>query len=206
MKGIIGRKCGMTQVYAENGKVVPVTVIEAGPCAVVQVKTRKRDGYAAIQLGFDEIKAARTNKPMQGHFAGPKVTPRRRLHEFRFDEAEGFEAGGEVRADIFEIGDMVDVQGVSKGRGFQGGVKRHGFSGQPASHGSKQHREMGSIGQCATPGRVWKGHRMPGHMGARTTTTRNLEVVQVDAERNLLVVKGAIPGANKEFVYVSKRN
>lgn len=205
MKGLIGRKCGMTQVYAENGKVVPVTVIEAGPCPVVQVKSDDRDGYCAVQLGFDEVKTSRANKPQQGHFARSGTSPRRRLHEFRFAGAEALQAGSELRADVFQVGDIVDVQGVSKGRGFQGGVKRHGFGGQPASHGSKQHREMGSIGQCATPGRVWKGHRMPGHLGARTTTIRNLEVVQVDAERNLLVVKGAIPGANKEIVYVKKR-
>lgn len=205
MKAIIGRKRGMTQIYAEGGRVLPVTVIEAGPCPVVQVKTVERDGYNALQIGFDEMKPTRVNKPMTGHFQRAGITPRRRLQEVRMEDVSEFTPGSELRADVFAVGDIVDVQGVSKGKGFQGGMKRYGFSGGKGSHGAKNHRELGSIGQCATPAKVWKGHRMAGHTGARTITVRNLEVVQVDAERNLLVLRGAVPGPCNEFVTIKKR-
>jgi large subunit ribosomal protein L3 len=205
MKGLIGRKVGMTQLFNAAGDVVPVTVIEAGPCPVVQVKTPARDGYAALQLGFGVRKARRTSRALQGHFARAGVAPQRRLTEVRFPGAEEVAPGTLIRADLFRVGEHVDVSGVSRGKGFQGGMRRWGFDGTPDSHGAKAHREPGSIGQCATPGRVWKGHHMAGHTGARRVTMRNLEVIQVDAERNVLVLRGAVPGARNGLVLVRKR-
>ena len=217
MKGIIGRKRGMTQVWSAAGQVVPVTVIEAGPCPVVQVKTVAKDGYDALQLGFGTARTweqtpgkrtphgRRPSRAMKGHFAKAGVPAAQTLREIRFTNAAEYAAGSQVKADIFQVGEIVDVRGVSRGRGFQGGVKRYGFRGGPRAHGSKAHREPGSIGQCATPGRVWKGHRMAGHMGARTITARHLEVVQVDPERNLLLLKGAVPGAPNGYLLIRKR-
>lgn len=217
MKGIIGRKRGMTQVWSTAGQVVPVTVIEAGPCPVVQVKTVAKDGYDALQLGFGTARTwepqpgkrtphgRRPSKAMKGHFAKAGVLATQTLSEIRFTGAADWKAGSEVKADIFKVGEIVDVRGMSRGRGFQGGVRRYGFAGGPRAHGSKAHREPGSIGQCATPGRVWKGHRMAGHMGARMVTARQVEVVQVDAARNLLLLKGSVPGASNGFLLIRKR-
>jgi large subunit ribosomal protein L3 len=203
MKGIIGRKVGMTRIFNEDGKVVPVTVIEAGPCPVVQVKTEDHDGYDAIQLGFGAGKEGRTNKPLMGHFRKSGAAPVRLLREVRLDDASGVEAGSQIKADIFKVGERVKVTGFSKGKGFQGVVKRWGFRGGPDSHGSKAHREPGSIGQCATPAKVWKNRRMPGHAGHRRVTVTNLEVVQVDPERNLIAVRGAVPGHVRSYVLVT---
>lgn len=193
MKGILGKKVGMTQVFDETGEVIPVTVIEAGPCYVTQIKSTKKDGYEAIQLGFGEAK--RINKPLRGHL--PKGVPDlRNLREVRVEDISQYEIGQKIDAGIFAVGDLVDVTGVSKGKGFSGVMKRHGFAGGPATHGqSDRSRAPGSVGSTSTPGRVWKGLRMAGHMGDRRTTVQNLEVVLVDPERNLLAVKGAVPGA-----------
>ena len=202
MKGIIGRKLGMTRIFNEDGKVVPVTVIEAGPCPVVQVKTKDRDGYDAIQLGFGERKEHRTNKPLMGHFKKSGVPSVALLREVRVDDASAVEVGSQVKADIFEAGERIKITGFSKGKGFQGVVKRWGFGGGPDSHGSKTHREAGSIGQCATPAKVWKNRKMPGHAGNRRVTVKNIEVVNVDAEKNLIAVRGAVPGHVKSYVMV----
>ncbi|HEM61136.1 MAG TPA: 50S ribosomal protein L3 [Chloroflexi bacterium] len=200
MKGILGKKVGMTQIFDETGEVIPVTVIEAGPCYVTQIKSAKVDGYEALQLGFGEAK--RVNKPQRGHL--PKGVPDLRyLREVRVDDISGYEVGQKLDAGIFAVGDLVDVTGVSKGKGFAGGMKRHGFRGGPATHGqSDRARAPGSIGSTSTPGRVWKGMRMAGHMGDHRTTVQNLEVVLVDPERNLLAVKGAVPGAKGRLVAV----
>ena len=203
MKGIIGRKVGMTRIFNEDGKVVPVTVIEAGPCPVVQVKTKDHDGYDAIQLGFGARKEQRTNKPLMGHFGKSGVAPVKMLREVRLDEASGVDVGSKVQADIFKVGERVKVTGFSKGKGFQGVVKRWGFAGGPDSHGSKTHRQGGSIGQCATPAKVWKNRKMPGHAGNRRVTVKNIEVVQVDPEKNLIAVRGAVPGHVRSYVLVT---
>jgi large subunit ribosomal protein L3 len=198
MIGIVGRKLGMTRVFTPEGLSIPVTVIEAEPNRVTQVRTAETDGYSAIQVTTGTRRATRVTKPMAGHFAKANVEAGRGLWEFRLDQGEGADlaAGSEVKVDIFEAGQSVDVRGVSKGKGYQGGVKRHNFKMQDATHGnSLSHRAPGSIGQRQTPGRVFKGKRMAGHMGAVNCTAQNLEVVRVDAERNLLLVKGAIPGA-----------
>lgn len=202
MKGIIGRKLGMTRIFNDKGESVPVTVIEAGPCPVVEVKTKDQHGYDAIQIGFGPLRKKRVNKPMQGHFQKAGVEPTRILREIRVDDASGFEVGSEIKADIFEVGEKVSVTGFSKGKGFQGVVKRWGFGGCGDSHGSKSHRKPGSIGQCATPSRVWKNKKMGGHAGNRRVTVRNLEVVRVDPERNVIAVKGAVPGHTKSYVIV----
>ncbi len=194
MPGLIGKKVGMAQVFDEQGNVVPVTVVEAGPCTVVQVKTPERDGYRAVQLGFDPIDEKRANRPMTGHFKACGTGTFRTLREFRFEEGE-YEPGQHITADIFEPGARVIVTGLSKGRGFQGVVRRHHFSGGPETHGAKTHDEPGSIGQSAYPSRVHKGKKLPGHMGNARCTVRNLRVVGVDAERNLLWIRGALPGA-----------
>jgi large subunit ribosomal protein L3 len=200
-KGILGRKIGMTQVFDENGRAVPVTLIEAGPCHIAQVKRVETDGYAAIQLAFGEKK--RTTKPMAGHLGRANLKSARYLVELRLDDASEYSLGDEVKADIFEVGETVDVIGVTKGKGFAGGMKRHNFKGLGASHGTqKKHRSPGSIGACATPARVFKGTRMAGHMGHVRVTTLNLQVIQADAERNLLLVKGAIPGPRGGLVMV----
>jgi large subunit ribosomal protein L3 len=203
MKGIIGRKLGMTRIFNEDGTAVPVTVIEAGPCPVVQVKTKDRDGYDAIQLGFGKRKEQRTNKPLMGGFKKSGVEPVALLREVRLDDAPAVEVGSQVKADVFKVGEKVRITGFSKGKGFQGVVKRWGFGGGPDSHGSKAHRQPGSIGQCATPAKVWKNRKMPGHAGHRRVTVKNIEVVKVDAEKNLIAVRGAVPGHVRSYVMVT---
>ncbi len=202
-KAILGRKLGMTQVWGDGDRLVPVTVIEAGPCLVSQVKTVKRDGYSAVQLAFGEVKPSKVNKPAAGHFAKAGVEPKRHLAEVRLEDGDGgLKVGDEVKVDIFEPGGQVHVTGTSKGKGFQGVMKRHNFRGGPGGHGSHFHREPGSVGQCATPSRVFKGLGLPGHMGDETVTVRNLEVVRVDAEQNLLLVKGAVPGGKNGLLMI----
>ena len=193
-KGIIGRKIGMTQIFDENGVVIPVTVIEAGPCVVAQVKTVEKDGYNAVQLGFGEVKDKKINKPEKGHFAKSKLANKKHLREFRLDSIEGVNVGDEVKADIFEAGEKIDVQGITKGKGFQGVIKRHGQHRGPMGHGSMYHRRPGSMGSTSTPGRVFKGKKLPGHMGVQTVTIQNLDVVRVDMDKNVLLVKGSVPG------------
>ena len=194
MKAIIGKKIGMTQIFDETGKVIPVTVIEAGPCTIAQVKTVESDGYNAIQLAYGEVKESKVNKPEKGHFAKAGITPKKHLREFRVDEIESYKVGDEVKADTFAIGDRVDVQGTSKGKGFQGVIKRHGQSRGPMGHGSMYHRRPGSMGSTSTPGRVFKGKKLPGHMGVETITIQNLDVVRVDLDKNVILVKGSVPG------------
>ena len=192
-KGILGRKIGMTQVFDEEGRAVPVTVVEAGPCRVTQLKTQESDGYTAVQLGFGEAK--RTNKPMAGHLAKSGVPSARHLVEMRLDDVSEFSLGAELKADVFEAGEIVDVIGVTKGKGFAGGMKRHNFKGLSATHGTqRKHRSPGSIGACATPARVFKGTRMAGHMGHVRVTTLNLKIIKSDPERNILLIRGAVPG------------
>ncbi|MGH2752701.1 MAG: 50S ribosomal protein L3 [Actinomycetota bacterium] len=201
VKGILGRKIGMTQVFDEDGHAVPVTVLEAGPCRVAQTKTPEKDGYTAAQLAFGEAK--RTNKPTAGHYAKAGLAPARHLVELRLESLEEYALGSEIRADVFEAGEIVDVIGVTKGKGFAGAMKRHGFKGLSASHGTqKKHRSPGSIGGCATPARVFKGTRMAGHMGHVRVTTLNLKVIKVDPERNLMLVRGAVPGPRGGLVMV----
>ena len=194
-KGLIGKKIGMTQIFDEQGKVIPVTVIEAGPCVVAQVKTVETDGYDAIQLGFGDIKESKINKPEKGHFAKSKLTPKKHLREFRLDSVENIKVGDGLKADTFTAGDQLDIQGTSKGKGFQGVIKRHGQSRGPMGHGSMYHRRPGSMGPTSTPGRVFKGKKLPGHMGCQTITIQNLEVVRVDLDKNVILVKGSVPGA-----------
>ena len=194
-KGIIGKKIGMTQIFDERGNVIPVTVIEAGPCVVAQVKTVETDGYNAIQLGFGEIKDKHINKPEKGHFAKAKLDNKKHLREFKVEDIENYKVGDEVKADIFAAGEKVDVQGTSKGKGFQGVIKRHGQSRGPMGHGSMYHRRPGSMGPTSTPGRVFKGKKLPGQMGRDTITIQNLDVVRVDMDKNVILVKGSVPGA-----------
>ena len=193
-KGLIGKKIGMTQIFNEEGKVIPVTVIEAGPCVVSQVKTEETDGYNSIQLGFGAIKESKVNKPERGHFTKANIAPARYLREFRVDSIEDVKVGDELKADIFMAGDKIDIQGTSKGKGFQGVIKRHGQHRGPMGHGSMYHRRPGSMGSTSTPGRVFKGKKLPGHMGAETVTIQNLEVVRVDLDKNVILVKGSVPG------------
>ena len=193
-KAIIGKKVGMTQIFDEQGKAIPVTVIEAGPCVVAQVKTNETDGYNAIQLGFGDVKESKLNKPEIGHFTKSKLTLKKHLREFRVDSVDGVKVGDELKADVFTKGDKVDIQGTSKGKGFQGVIKRHGQSRGPMGHGSMYHRRPGSMGSTSTPGRVFKGKNLPGHMGANTITIQNLEVVSVDLDKNVILVKGSVPG------------
>ena len=203
VKGILGRKLGMTQVWDENNKIIPVTVIEAGPCVVTQVRTPERDGYNAIQLGFGAIKAKSVTKPAQGHFQAAEATPRRHLLEIRTSDASEYELGKDVTADIFADHDLVDVIGVTKGKGTAGVMKRHGFSGLGAGHGvHRKHRSPGSIGECSTPSKIFKGMRMAGHMGVQRKTVSNLTIAKVDAERGLILVKGAVPGPKNALVVV----
>ena len=192
-KAILGKKIGMTQIFDEKGVAIPVTVIEAGPCTVVQVKTKDADGYEAIQLGFGEVKEKKLIKPMKGHFTKANVTPKKHLSEFRLDEIS-YNVGDEIKADIFSVGETVDVTGTSKGKGFQGVIKRHGQSRGPMGHGSMYHRRPGSMGSTSTPGRVYKGKNLPGHMGHETVTVQNLEIVKVDLDKNVLLIKGSVPG------------
>ena len=193
MKAIIGKKIGMTQIFDENGYVIPVTVIEAGPCTVAQVKSVETDGYNAVQLGFGEVKDKHINKPEKGHFAKSKLSAKKHLREFRVEEAD-VKVGDEVKADVFAAGDKIDVQGTTKGKGFQGVIKRHGQSRGPMGHGSMYHRRPGSMGSTSTPGRVFKGKKLPGHMGVQTVTIQNLDVVRVDMDKNVILVKGSVPG------------
>ncbi|MFQ5967609.1 MAG: 50S ribosomal protein L3 [Acidimicrobiia bacterium] len=204
MKAIVGEKVGMTQIFDEDARAVPVTVIQAGPCRVVQIKTPETDGYSAIQLSFQELAPGKANQPMTGHFAKAGVPPSRHLVEVRVDDPESYELGQEIKvSDVLAPGRKADVTGLSKGKGFQGVMKRHNFSGQGASHGvHKVHRAPGAIGACATPSRVFRGKRMPGRMGAERTTILNLEVVAIDDERDLLLLGGAVPGRRGSVVIV----
>ena len=193
-KTIIGRKVGMTQIFDEKGSVVPVTVIEAGPCNVVQVKTVETDGYNAIQLGFGEVKEYKVNKPTMGHFKKASVSAQKHLREFRVEDLSNIKVGDVIKVDKFSAGDIVDIQGTSKGHGFQGVIKRHGQSRGPMGHGSMYHRRPGSMGSTSTPGRVFKGKKLPGHMGVETVTIQNLKIVAVDLDKNVILVKGSVPG------------
>jgi large subunit ribosomal protein L3 len=205
MQGILGKKVGMTQVFGDKGVMVPVTVLEVGPCLVVQRKTTETDGYEAVQIGLVEKRAPRNvTKPQQGHFKKAGVAPTRRLQEFAIDAGEEWKAGDEVKASIFEAGEYVDVVGTSKGKGFQGVVKRHGFRGGRATHGSMFHRAPGSIGASSFPSRVYPGMRAAGRMGGKRNTAKNLRVVQVDAERNVILVSGAVPGATGSYVSIRR--
>ena len=201
MKGILGKKIGMTQIFTEHGEVIPVTVVEAGPVVVTQVKTTENDGYTAIQVGFGDAKEKSLNKPQKGHLAAAN-TLKKHLKEFRVDSVEGYTVGQEIKADLFAAGELIDVTGISKGKGFQGPIKRHGQSRGPETHGSRYHRRPGSMGACSYPGRVFKNKKLAGHMGSVKVTVQNLEVVKVDAEKNLLLIKGAIPGAKGSVVTV----
>ena len=199
-KAILTTKIGMTQVFGDNGILIPVTVLQAGPLYVTQVKTVDNDGYAAIQVGFGDIRETLVNKPRKGHFAKAGVANKRHLREFRFDNAADYKVGQEIKADIFTVGDRIDAVGKTKGKGFQGAIKRHNLSRGPMKHGSKHHRHAGSNGAATTPGRVFKGKHMPGHMGAVRATVQNLEIVRIDAEKNLILVKGAVPGPKKSLI------
>ncbi|WP_316607009.1 50S ribosomal protein L3 [uncultured Ruminococcus sp.] len=202
-KALIGKKIGMTQIFDEKGKVVPVTVVEAGPCVVSQVKTVETDGYNAIQMGFGDIKPKHVTKPLQGHFKKADVAPKRILKEFRFDDCAAYELGQVIKADLFETGDKVDVTGKSKGKGYAGVIKRWNFGRLKETHGSGPvARHGGSMGACSSPSRVWKGKKMAGHLGAEKVTVQNLAVVKIDAEDNLIAIKGAIPGANGGYVVI----
>lgn len=204
-KAIMAKKIGMTQIFAENGILIPVTVLEAGPCVVTQKKTEENDGYTAIQVGFGEITEKHVNKPSKGHFDKAGVAATKILKEFRMDNIDAYEVGSEIKVDIFEAGEKVDVSGVSKGKGFQGAIKRHNQHRGPMAHGSKYHRGVGSLSSATTPGKVKKGKKMPGHMGSVSVTVQNLEVVRADADKNLLLIKGAVPG-NKGSVLVIKNS
>ena len=194
MKTLIGKKVGMTQIFDEKGRVVPVTVIEAGPCVVAQVKSVETDGYNAIQLGFEDVKESKLNKPETGHFAKANIAPKKHLREFRVESVEGVTVGTEWTVTEFAEGDKLDIQGTSKGKGFQGVIKRHGQHRGPMGHGSMYHRRPGSMGPTSTPGRVFKGKKLPGHMGKVTVTIQNLDVIKVDADKNVVLVKGSVPG------------
>mgnify|MGYP000437108571 CR=1 FL=1 len=203
-KAILTTKVGMTQVFSEDGVLTPVTVLQAGPCVVTQVKTVENDGYSAVQVGFGDIREKLVNKPKKGHFAKAGVTAKRFLKEFRLEDAESYTLGQEIKADVFAAGDKVDATAKSKGKGFQGAIKRHGQSRGPMAHGSKYHRHAGSNGACSDPSRVFKGKKMAGHMGNKKVTVQNLEIVRVDAENNLLLVKGAVPGPKKSLVTIKE--
>ena len=203
MKGLLGEKLGMTQVWDENNRVVPVTVVKAGPCVVTQVKTPEQDGYSSVQIAFGAIDPRKVNKPAQGHFAKAGVTPRRHLVELRTSDASEYTLGQELGVDTFEAGQVVDVVGTTKGKGYAGVMKRHGFHGVGASHGAhRNHRKPGSIGGCATPGRVFKGMRMAGRMGVARQSTQNLTIHAIDAENGLILIKGAVPGPKGGLVLV----
>ena len=201
-KAILTTKVGMTQVFSEDGVLTPVTVLQAGPCVVTQVKTVENDGYAAVQVGFEDIREKLVNKPVKGMFDKAGVSYKRYVREFKL-EGE-YSVKDEIKVDVFEAGDKIDATAIAKGKGFQGAIKRHGQSRGPMAHGSKYHRHAGSNGSCSTPSRVFKGKKMPGHMGGKKVTTQNLEVVRVDAEKNLLLVKGAVPGPKKSLVTIKE--
>ena len=203
-KAIIGKKVGMTQIFDEKGLVVPVTVIEAGPCVIAQVKTVETDGYNAIQLGYGDVKENRINRPEKGHFAKAKITAKKHLREFRVSDVADAIIGNEVKADVFVAGDKIDVQGTTKGKGFQGVIKRHGQHRGPMGHGSMYHRRPGSMGSTSTPGRVFKGKKLPGHMGVQTVTIQNLDVVKVDTDKNVILVKGSVPGPKGAILKIRK--
>ena len=203
-KAILTTKVGMTQIFNEDGVLTPVTVLQAGPCVVTQVKTEENDGYSAVQVGFVDKKEKGINKPQKGHFDKAGVAPKRFVREFRFENAEEYSVKDEIKAEIFAAGDKIDATAISKGKGFQGAIKRHGQHRGPMAHGSKFHRHQGSNGSATTPGRVFKGKGMPGQMGHKQITVQNLEVVRVDAENNLILVKGAVPGPKKCLVTVKE--
>ena len=203
-KAILATKVGMTQIFNEDGVLTPVTVLQAGPCVVTQVKTVENDGYSAVQVGFVDKREKLVNKPMKGQFDKAGVSYKRFVREFRFEDAESYEVAQEIRADIFAAREKVDATGISKGKGFQGAIKRHGQSRGPMAHGSKYHRHAGSNGACSDPSRVFKGKKMAGHMGNKKVTVQNLEIVKVDAENNLLLVKGAVPGPKKSLVTIKE--
>ena len=202
MKALIGRKIGMTQIFNDEGHVIPVTAIEVGPCTITQIKTEEQDGYTAVQLGFGEVKENKLTKPEKGKFDKSNIAPKKYLKEFRVDSVEGMNVGDELKADTFAAGDKVDVQGTSKGKGFQGVIKRWGQHRGPMGHGSMYHRRPGSMGPTSTPGRVFPGKRLPGHMGDVTVTVQNLEVVKVDLDKNIILVKGSVPGAKGAILKV----
>ncbi|MCG7274252.1 MULTISPECIES: 50S ribosomal protein L3 [Corynebacterium] len=203
IKGILGKKLGMTQIFDEDNRVIPVTVVEAGPCVVTQIRTPETDGYSAIQIAYGDIDPRKAKKPQAGHFKKAGVNPRRFVTEIRMDDTSGYELGQEFNATIFEGDTYVDVAGTTKGHGYAGAMKRHGFAGQGAAHGNQAaHRRVGSIGGCATPGRVFKGTRMAGRMGGNRVTTQNLKIQRIDGDNNLILIKGAIPGAKGSVVTV----
>ena len=203
-KGLIGKKIGMTQIFDEAGNVIPVTVVEAGPCTVTQIKTVENDGYQAVQVGFGDVKVSRVNKPMKGHFDKADVAPKKTLKEFRLDSIDGSEVGNILKADTFEVGEVVDVKGTSKGNGTAGAIKRWNFSRLRMTHGTgPNHRHAGSLGACSSPSRVFKGKKMAGHYGHETVTVQNLKIAKVDAENNLIAIKGAIPGPKGGIVVIA---
>lgn len=202
-KGLIGKKIGMTQIFDEAGNVIPVTVVEAGPCTVTQIKTVENDGYQAVQVGFGDVKVSRVNKPMKGHFDKADVAPKKTLKEFRLESIDGIEVGNILKADTFEVGEIVDVKGTSKGHGTAGAIKRWNFSRLRMTHGTgPNHRHAGSLGACSSPSRVFKGKKMAGHYGHETVTVQNLKIAKVDAENNLIAIKGAIPGPKNGTVTI----
>lgn len=201
-KAIVGKKVGMTQIFDAEGQMVPVTVVEAGPCKVVQIKSQDVDGYNALQIGYKQVKESKVTKPEKGHFDKVNVDYMKVLREFRLEDISAYEIGQEIKADLFEVGDKIDVTGTSKGKGFEGVIKRHGQSTGPMKHGSKYHRSPGSMGGSSSPSRVRKGKKLPGQMGNEKITVQNLEVVRVDADRNLLLVKGAVPGIRGSLVII----
>ena len=203
-KAILATKVGMTQIFNENGALVPVTVLQAGPCVVTQVKTAENDGYKAVQVGFVDKREKLVNKPQKGHFDKAGVSYKRYVREFKFENAEEYSVKDEIKADIFAAGDKIDATAISKGKGFQGAIKRYGQHRGPMAHGSKFHRHQGSNGSATTPGRVFKGKGMPGHMGSKKITVQNLEVVKVDTDNNLILVKGAVPGPKKSLVTIKE--
>ena len=203
-KAILATKVGMTQIFNEDGVLTPVTVLQAGPCVVTQVKTEENDGYSAVQVGFVDKKEKGINKPQKGHFDKAGVAPKRFVREFRFENAEEYTVGQEIKADIFAAGDKVDATAISKGKGFQGAIKRHNQHRGPMTHGSKFHRHAGSNGAASDPSKVFKGKKMPGHMGSKRITIQNLEIVRVDAENNLILVKGSVPGPKKSLVTIKE--
>ena len=203
-KGLIGKKIGMTQIFDEAGNVIPVTVVEAGPCTVTQIKTVENDGYQAVQVGFGDVKVSRVNKPMKGHFDKADVAPKKTLKEFRLESIDGIEVGNILKADTFEVGEIVDVKGTSKGHGTAGAIKRWNFSRLRMTHGTgPNHRHAGSLGACSSPSRVFKGKKMAGHYGHETVTVQNLKIAKVDAENKLIAIKGAIPGPKGGIVVIA---
>ena len=203
-KAILTTKVGMTQIFNEDGVLTPVTVLQAGPCVVTQVKTEENDGYSAVQVGFVDKKEKGINKPQKGHFDKAGVAPKRFVREFRFENAEEYTVGQEIKADIFAAGDKIDATATSKGKGYAGGIKRHGLKSGPSAHGSKYHRHAGSNGMASDPIKVFKGKKMPGQMGAERVTIQNLEIVKVDADQNIILVKGAVPGPKKSLVMLKE--